>query len=442
MKPMLYTLLVSFVLTASAANLFAYPLDGWQEMGISRLQGFDPKQGARGAPRLPEGARQESQTIRLNLTQTDPTLDLDESHRDPALQKALEGVFLSRDPSYGVVVADMSDPSRLVWAGVRADRPQMPGSVGKVLTMLGLFHELARAFPDIEARRTLLRSRRVTAGEWVKWDEHKVPLYDPQTNTVRSATIQPGDHFTLAEWVDHMISASANGAAATVWKETVLLRHFGDRYPPSKEEEAHFFRTTPKPALWHLARSAVVEPMEAVGLRWKHFKVGSFWTKTAKTLIPGEGGSVATPREMARFLLRLEQGRLVDLWSSLEMKKFLYTTSRRYRYIFAPELAASSAFFKSGSFYRCQAEAGFTCGKYQGNRDNLMNSLAIIESPAPTGPEQKRYFVALISNVMKKNSAWDHSRLGAAIDRLVQTRMAVTVNEQGKKEEIKASGGE
>jgi hypothetical protein len=152
------------------------------------------------------------------------------------------------------------------------------------------------------------------------------------------------------------------------------------------------------------------------------------------------GGSRTTPRELARWLLRLEQGRLVDGWSSLEMKRYLYMTKRRYRYTYAPELAKAAVYFKSGSLYRCIPEADFKCGKYLGNAQNAMNSVVIVESPAQPGPTQRRYLVALTSDVRKVNSAWDHSRLGAAIEEIVQTRQAVKVRDTGSSVEISESG--
>ena len=86
------------------------------------------------------------------------------------------------------------------------------------------------------------------------------------------------------------------------------------------------------------------------------------------------------------------------------MKRYLYFTKKRYRYAYAPELAQAAVYFKSGSHYRCEPEPGYACGKYRGNAHNLMNSVAIVESPAAPGPGRKRYLVALMSNVLRKNS--------------------------------------
>jgi len=443
-RPATIAVLVMCLLSASlfpVQDTYAYPLDA-DDSGISRLQGFKPEAAAKGSVKQPPGALLSSRDVHLNLEATPGAKwDFSDQAKDSEIQRALETMFKTRDPSYGVVVVDITNPGQVAWAGVRENISQIPGSVGKIITMLGFFSELSHAFPDIKDRRRLLREHKVVAGEWVKWDEHKVPRYDTESNTVRKATIRPGEEFTLAEWLDHMIASSANSAAATVWKETVLLKHFGKDYPPSLEQETQFFRETPKKKLWELASNAVTEPMLEASLDPDILWVGSFWTRTAKTLIPGNGRSRATPKEMARYLLRLEQGRLVDQWSSLEMKRYLYTTTRRYRYIFPEELKHAAVFFKSGSFYKCQPEPEFSCGKYKGNVQNVMNSIAIIETPAQAGAGQKRYIVALISDVLRKNSAWDHARLGAAIEKMLQTRTAVTVQEEGGEEAIRASEG-
>jgi hypothetical protein len=60
----------------------------------------------------------------------------------------------------------------------------------------------------------------------------------------------------------------------------------------------------------------------------------------------------------------MEQGRLVDEWSSRQIKRLLYMTERRIRYAYAPVLHDAAVYFKSGSLYSCQKEEGFKCGKY------------------------------------------------------------------------------
>ena len=51
-----------------------------------------------------------------------------------------------------------------------------------------------------------------------------------------------------------------------------------------------------------------------------------------------------------------------------------------------------------------------------------MNSVAIVESPA--GAPRLFYLVALMSNVLRKNSAVDHQTLATQIHRLIEKRHA------------------
>lgn len=419
----------------------AYPIDA-QNTGIKRLVGSNPVTGAAGASKLPQGALLNEADIHLNLlANAGASWDFSKSERDPVLQAALDKMFKTRDQSYGLVIADITDPENIAWAGIRENRSQIPGSVGKVLTMLGFFSELERAFPNIQDRERILATRTITSGAWTQPNHHPVPRYNPDTNTMRSSSIKTGETYALSEWLDFAIAYSSNAAAATLWKEVVLLRHYGAAYPPSKDEEDRFFKDTKKSELWALASDSIREPMIGAGLDPDAFWIGSLWTSGAKALIPGNGGSRGTPLAMTRYLLRLEQGRLVDNWSSLTMKKYLYTTSRRYRYVFGEELKPAAVYFKSGSLYKCVPEEGFACGKYMGNAQNAMNSISIIETPASGGDLQKRYIVALTSDVRKVNSAWDHARIGSAVDAVIRTREAASIAEKASESEIKAAGG-
>ncbi len=415
-----------------------YPLDGAAAAGIRRLDGYLAAQQAAGGAKLPPGALLGTDDIRLNLL-PNPSWDPTEAGRDPVLQSALEAVFSRRHPSYGVAVIDITDPEAPAWAGVREERKQLPGSVGKVLCLTALFDGLARAFPEVADRRRVLREHFVTADSWATGDPHTVPKYDPASGSNRFSVVVPGDRFALSEWVDHMVSASANSAGAMVWREAMLLRAFGSAYPVAPEAAEAFFRDTPKGELTKLSQTVINEPLAAVGIDLTQLQQGTFWTRVSQSRIPGIS-SFASPRELARLLLRIEQGRLVDEWSSLEMKRYLYMTKKRYRYAFPPELAASAIYFKSGSFYKCAPEEGFQCGKYKGNVQNLMNSIAIVESPAERVAQQKRYVVALISDVLKVNSAWDHSRLAAAIEEIIQTRKPVQVRDQGSDAQLRDAG--
>lgn len=423
------------LLAPSLAN--AYPLDGEAESGIRRLAGYRLAQDRPTGAKLSSGALLGVGEIALGLTAYSGP-DFDSQPEDPALKSALEGLFRSRDPSYALTLVDVSDPDNIRWAGLRPDTRQNVGSVGKILCMIGLFDALARAFPDPRDRQRVLATSVIRGGEWVLGDEHTVPHFDADTGVNKFALLRADDEFRLSEWVDHAISVSANGAGSVIWREAMLLRRFGARYPLSAEESTAFFRDTPKAELTALAQQVIVDPLQSAGIDTANIRQGSFWTSSSKRFVPG-GSSFATPRELARIMFRLEQGRLVDAWSSLEIKRYLYMTKRRYRYVYAPELASAAVFFKSGSLYSCKPEEGYRCRRYEGNGRNFMNSVVTVEKPAGASPDT-RYIVSLLSNVLKTNSAWDHSRIGAAIDELVATRAPVTLRENAVAGEVDAAG--
>jgi hypothetical protein len=75
-------------------------------------------------------------------------------------------------------------------------------------------------------------------------------------------------------------------------------------------------------------------------------------------------------------------------------------------------------YFKSGSLYKCKEEAGFTCRKYHGNVVNMLNSVAVIESPA--AQRKHHYMVVVMSNVLRKNSAVVHQTLATRLHRLIE----------------------
>ena len=101
------------------------------------------------------------------------------------------------------------------------------------------------------------------------------------------------------------------------------------------------------------------------------------------------------------------------------MKKLMYFTRRRYRYAASPALDSLMVFFKSGSLYQCRPEEGYTCGQYLGNVTNLMHSVAIVETPDGVLP-RRVYMVALMSNVLKTNSAAEHLNIATGIERMIK----------------------
>ena len=209
-----------------------------------------------------------------------------------------------------------------------------------------------------------------------------------------------------------MMSPSSNSAAGMVQKHLILLKHYGKAYPVSPEEEARFFDETPRKELGEIFASAIQSPVTRNGLDLGMIRQGSFFTREGKKRVPGTS-SYATPRALMEYSVKMEQGKLVDAFSSLEIKRLLYITERRIRYGSSGVLRPSAVYFKSGSLYSCEPEEGFVCKKYHGNKRNYMNSLAIIETPA--GQDRLNYMVSVLSNVLRKNSAQDHRDLARAI---------------------------
>jgi len=405
-------------LLIAASLQAAYPLSGYERTGIRRLWAYAPDlREELGGPTLPGGARLGAADVRLRLTAS-PEYDL--GAPDAELQQGLARIFAGRDGSYSIAVLDITDPGAPRFAALREDETYLPGSVGKLLVATGLFDALARAYPDPEDRLRTLRAAWIVADEFGQRDTHSVPIVDVETRTLAHRPIRPGDAFTLFEWIDHAMSPSSNAAGATSWREAMALRHFGNRYPVPEAEWKAWLADTPKDELTELSLDTLEAPLRAVGLDTTHLRQGTMFTSGGRSYVPGVR-SLASPRQLLRLLMRLEQGALVDAFSSLEIKRLMYFTRRRYRYAVSPALNDAAVYFKSGSFYRCEDEAGFRCRQYAGNVTNIMNSVAIIENPAVPAPgeTQRVYLVAMMSNVLRKNSAEDHRDLATEIDRLI-----------------------
>jgi len=371
--------------------------------------------------RLPPGAMLSRDQIKLRMLGVNDSFDIGpNTPTDPQLQEGLERIVGSRHPSYRAAMLDITDPEHPRYAAVRADEGYIPGSVGKLLVLTGLFSQLKKLYPtDTAARAALLRNTVIVADRFVVPNSHQVPVVNEDITGVIHRAIRVGDQFTLWEWVDHMVSPSSNAAGSMVWKQALLMDAFGTAYPPTKEQEDEFFRTTPPAELSERAVRILDEPILALGLDTSRLRQGTFFTRTASRIIPGTG-SYATPSQLVRWMLKLEQGQIVDEWSSLEMKRLLYFTRRRYRYAAASALDSAAVYFKSGSLYQCKPEPGFTCTQYHGNGMNLMHSVAIVESSAES-VDPRVYLISIMSNVLKVNSAAEHATIAALIERHVRS---------------------
>lgn len=396
-----------------------YPIDGYERTGIKRLKRLEMiKNGElKDTSPLPEGAKKSWTDIQLNLLSRKADSVGSFFVVDESFQKEINGLFRGLDKSYSLTLLDISDPDSVRYAERNKTFGYQPGSVGKLAVLTALFEQLEKIYPDsFEKRTTLLKTKVVKAGVWGLTDEHTIPIFDIEKKTLVKRQVIASDVFSLYEWADHMLSVSNNGAASIVWREALLMAAFGEKYPELTEEEAMaYFKETPKKDLTDLANDVVNLPLRNLGITSDEWRLGSFFTGGANTYVGDKGGSIGSPYGLMKFLIQLEQGNVIDEESSLEMKRLMYMTDRRIRYAQSPALKEASVYFKSGSLYKCDRSKGEECGKYMGNVQNFMNSVIIVEQP-----DNCRYMVVLMTNVLRKNSASDHMYLASAIDKIVR----------------------
>ena len=395
----------------------AYPLDAYPATGIRRIEAARlAVLGKMRGRQQPPGALLPTNLVDLRLLDR-PDLELPEP--DPEFTARVFQLLGDKADRYGVAVLDLSDPDHPRYAEHRADFKQNVGSVGKIAVAVAVFQALADMYPDdIEARKRVLRETIITADEFIQKDHHEVRIWHPDTGALSFRPLQQGDLGSLWEYLDWTLSVSSNAAASMVMKNAMLLRHFGRDYPVSNDRADRFFQETSRKQLRELYEQTFLAPLSRNGLDLQYFRQGSFFTRYGKQRVPTGYNSYGTAREVMRLLLLMEQGRLVDVFSSREIKRLLYMTERRIRYASSPALGDSAVYFKSGSLYSCKAEPGFSCKKYQGNVKNYMNSVAIVETPA--GVKHLHYLATLISNVLYKNSAVDHQALATVIHQMIE----------------------
>jgi len=405
-----------FIALAGSSVLLAYPLDGYEETGIRRVEGARlAHEGLAVGGKQPQGALLTTEQVDIRLLDQ-PDMALPEANPEFTAQvKSLLGENVDR---YAVAVLDLTDRDNPRYAEYRGDHRQNVGSVGKLIAALGLFQALADTWPDdLERREEVLRDSIMTADNFSHSDHHTIRIFDVETRELIRRPIQDGDQGSVWEYLDWTLSVSSNSAAAMIMRDAMLVRHFGQEYPVSEEEIRAFFSETPRAELTRLFQKTFWEPVTRNGLPLDQIRQGSFFTRQGKANVNGGGNSYATARTLMEFLLRMEQGKLVDEWSSRQLKRLLYLTERRIRYASSPELTDAAVYFKSGSWYKCQEEEGFQCKPYAGNVFNYMNSVAIVEQEVDG--VDIHYIAVVISNVLRKNSAVDHQAMGGKVQKLI-----------------------
>ena len=287
--PVLLLLLIAFI----------YPIDGYERTGIKRLKRLELIQSGeiKTTTPLPAGALKSWEDINLQLTtlKTDSVTSF--FKEDDKLQKEISTLFRGLDKSYSLSILDISDPANVRYAHRNETLGYQPGSVGKLAVLVAIFTQLQNIYPDSwEDRIALLKNKSVKAGVWGLTDEHTVPIYNIEKNTLVKRQVIASDVFTLYEWVDHMLSVSNNGAASIVWREALLMAAFGSAYPELTEEQAMaYFKETPKKELTDLGNDVVNLPLRALGITTDEWRLGSFFTKGANTYVGDKGGSIGTP---------------------------------------------------------------------------------------------------------------------------------------------------
>jgi hypothetical protein len=423
-----YFILSFLVLTAvfMSSDCGAYPTDDFERTHINRLEGYHyALQTKSGREAIVPGARLSAKDIHLRLKgvqwQHDP-LDL-ERILDANLSRKITSLLDSR---YTLGLVDLADPKKPRAVLYNASRGYSPASLGKVIIALGVFEALRELHPyDTSARENILKYAMVTADPWIISDTHEVPFWrnltenknpsdQNQAGNLFFRPLEVGDSANLWTFLDWMLSASSNAAATTVMKELVLIKEMGSKYlaasPASKNA---VFAQLPPQHVNRLLSTITAKALQFSGLNPNKLAQGSFFTRTAKNRF-GSSGSAASTMALLQLLIQLERGRLVDSFSSLELKHLLYATQGRVRYVAGRALADSAVYYKSGSIYKCSRSP---CEEHQGNIYNLMNSIAIIEYP-PQKPEVA-YLVVLSSNDTTKNAALRHEELGEAIHNIM-----------------------
>lgn len=426
MKPPWALMLVAACLAMQPALSWCWPLDGYAATGIRRIEASRlAHAGLVAGGKQPAGALLSTAQVQLRLTDT----HLRHWPRpDPEFTREVVAILGDQADRYSLLLLDLTSADRPRYAEHRGDEKQNVGSVGKLLAGLGLFQALADAWPDdIERRQAVLRDTVVTADPFSVSDHHTIRLFDVATNTLVRRPMQIGDQGTLYEELDWTFSVSSNSAASMVMREAMLLRQLGTNYPLSDAAIASFFRDTPASELTRLFQATFWEPVTRNGMDLRQIRQGSFFTAGGKNKVNGGGDSYATAKALLQMMLLLEQGKLVDAWSSLQLKRLLYVTERRIRYASSPALRNAAVYSKSGSWWGCKEEAGFNCQPYHGNLRNYMNSVSIIEEQ--TEGISLYYMVVLISNVLRENSAVTHQTMATRIHQLIRQQHGLPASE-------------
>ena len=237
-------LVICGILTvALTSTSMAYPIDGYTETGIRRLEYYRlAETGEIKGKNLYEGAKLNSAQVKPRLMDSSK---MDSSKMDsskfpgsglnlPTVNKnfteQIKRHIVQEPDNYSVAVLDLSDPNKPIYAEHNGDYTDNVGSVGKILVAVAFFAKLKDVYPNnIEKRQHILKTTMVTADPFSSGDHHKVFFWDIQKKTVNHRAIHQGDQGNLYEYLDWTLSPSSNAAAAMLQRELILLSHFKER---------------------------------------------------------------------------------------------------------------------------------------------------------------------------------------------------------------------
>ncbi|MGD8930233.1 MAG: hypothetical protein PVI22_14760, partial [Lysobacterales bacterium] len=253
-------MLLAALLSAGSAGLLAYPLDGYDETGIRRVEGSRlANEGRALGGRQPPGALLTTAEVDIRLADR-PALQIPPP--DPGFTGQVKALLGEHVDDYGIAVLDLTDPDRPAYAEHCGDYLQNVGSVGKLVGALGYFQALADAWPDDpEARKRVLHDTSITADDFSRSDGHDVRFFDVERRILTRRPLQSGDEGSVWEYLDWMLSASSNAAASMIMRDAMLLRRFGRKYPVPEDRIRAFFGDTPAGELTQLFRETFWEPV-------------------------------------------------------------------------------------------------------------------------------------------------------------------------------------
>jgi len=402
-------------ITISCLSLDAYPIDGYAYTGIDRLlYQYKVHADSLKDSKLDPGALLMLEDIQLTLS--DKKVKWPEESK--SLKNKLNQIFSSLEPQYSISVMDISDATNLRYAGLRETTGYQPGSVAKIIAAMGLFDALHKVYgDDWESIHAVLHTKHVRGNEFVVYDHHTIPIYDRKKDSYINRKAQETDVFSLYEWLDHMFSKSNNGAASVVMREMLLVHILDDYYDCATQNEMdQTIKDAGKGTLGNITEDLTNCVLSSIGVEEDEYRLGGFFTDGAERYVSRQGGSIGTTMGLMKVMFALERGAIINTRISLEIKRLMYLTDRRIRYARSASLKKDAVYFKSGSLYSFKPEPGFVKKNYAGNRYNYMNSIAIVEKQDAS---KKKYMVALMSNVLRKNSVNEHYALAKKIDDMI-----------------------